>query len=354
MTGPPPVVGGAAQLTAPWLTAALAGRLDGATVTEVGAAPVGTGQVADSLRLTLTYDRPVDLPATLVAKVPAAAEASRAAARAVRTYEIEASFYAEIAPGLRARVPECFHCAYDPEHDDFVVLLEDLAPAVQADQITGMTVPDAAAALAELALLHAARWGDPALAESPWLNRNTPEATAFTAEMVTGLYPGFRERYAGRLEPDSLALIERFLPHLAGYLGARYETWTIVHGDFRADNLLVGAPRVAVLDWQTCAYGPAAADVSYFLGSSLSVTDRRAHEEDLVRGYHRALTAHGVGLDWDECWTGYRRYAFNGLVMAVGAAMLVERTVRGDEMFCTMADRHARHALDLDSAALLP
>ena len=40
--------------------------------------------------------------------------------------------------------------------------------------------------------------------------------------------------------------------------------------------------------------------------------------------------------------------------MAVGAAMLVERTVRGDEMFCTMTDRHARHALELDSAALLP
>jgi hypothetical protein len=34
--------------------------------------------------------------------------------------------------------------------------------------------------------------------------------------------------------------------------------------------------------------------------------------------------------------------------------MLVQRTERGDEMFCTMADRHARHALDLGAVGLLP
>jgi hypothetical protein len=53
-------------------------------------------------------------------------------------------------------------------------------------------------------------------------------------------------------------------------------------------------------------------------------------------------------------WDDYRRYAFHGIVMAVGEAMLVERTERGDEMFCTMITRHARHALDLDSMTLLP
>ena len=33
--------------------------------------------------------------------------------------------------------------------------------------------------------------------------------------------------------------------------------------------------------------------------------------------------------------------------------MLVERTDRGDQMFLTMASRHARHALDLDAAAVI-
>ena len=39
--------------------------------------------------------------------------------------------------------------------------------------------------------------------------------------------------------------------------------------------------------------------------------------------------------------------------MAVAASMLVERTDRGDQMFLTMAARHARHALDLDAPAVI-
>jgi ABC-type thiamine transport system substrate-binding protein len=84
------------------------------------------------------------------------------------------------------------------------------------------------------------------------------------------------------------------------------------------------------------------------------VEDRRAHEGALVRDYHRRLRSAGVaGYGWDECWLAYRRGTWAGLVMAVAASMLVERTARGDEMFLTMAHRHARHVLDLEAAALL-
>ena len=55
----------------------------------------------------------------------------------------------------------------------------------------------------------------------------------------------------------------------------------------------------------------------------------------------------------DEIWDGYRRWAFGGLIMAVAASALVRRTDRGDEMFVTMADRHAQQAIDLDSLSLI-
>ena len=61
----------------------------------------------------------------------------------------------------------------------------------------------------------------------------------------------------------------------------------------------------------------------------------------------------GVDLDWDDCWEQYRRHTFAGLVMAVAASMLVEQTERGDDMFMAMANRHGRHALDLDAEALI-
>ena len=341
-------VSGTAGLTASWLSDALATK-----VTAVRTEPVGTGQVSDSLRLFLTYAGATDLPPTMVAKVPAADASSRAAARTIRTYEVEASFYAEIAGRLDAGVPTCYFSAYDPEEDEYTVLLEDLAPALPGDQLAGITPQDAAAAIDEMAALHAAGWDDADLAALPWLNRHDADSAAFTASMVTGLYDGFKDRYAADLEPGVLPLIEDFLPSIGAYLTNREGPSTLFHGDFRADNLLFGGPRAAVLDWQTCAYGPGPADLAYFLGSSLPVADRRTHERALVERYHTALTARGTAFTWDDCWDAYRRHAFHGIVMGIGASMIVERTDRGDEMFRTMITRHAHHARDLDSLTLV-
>jgi hypothetical protein len=348
-------VAGGADLTPGYLTGALAGHLGAGAVTAVRAEPVGTGQVSDSFRLHLAYDGPARLPPTMIAKVPAADQASRGAARAFRTYEIEASFYAEVAAGLPVSLAACYFAAYDPGPDEYIVLLQDLAPAEPGDQLAGLSADEAAAALEELAALHAAGWESDALAALPWLNRNTPDSAALLASVVTQLYPGFRERFTGRVEPDTLPLIDAFVPRAPGYLGGigADQPRTLVHGDFRADNLLFGRPRPFVLDWQTCSYGAAAGDLAYFLASSLQVPERQRHEQDLVGVYHGALTARGIGLSWDDCWSGYRRSAFGGIVMDIVAAMVVEQTERGDEMFAAMASRHARHALDLDALALL-
>lgn len=348
-----PALPGAHGLTAAWLTEALAPRLAGVKVTGVDAVPVGTGQVSDTFRLNLAYERPVNLPDTLVAKVPALDPASRAAARAIRTYEIEAGFYTHLAQGLAAAIPVCHFSAHEPEQDDYTVILEDLAPAGPGDQLAGVTVEEAAAAVDELAILHAAGWDSPDLAALPWLNRHDAASAEFTAAMVTGLYDGFRDRYAARLAPETLALIEEFLPRMAAYLAPRPGPATLTHGDFRADNLLFGRSRPHIVDWQTCAYGSPLSDLSYFLGSSLPTETRRAREHALVRRYHAALTASGIPLTWDDCWSSYREHAFHGITMSIGASMLVERTDRGDDMFCTMTARHAGHALDLDSLSIL-
>ncbi|MGO8961739.1 MAG: phosphotransferase family protein [Streptosporangiaceae bacterium] len=346
-------VSGISDITAEFLTGALARQLGGCAVAAVAATPVGTGQVSDSYRLRLTYDGPAALAPTMIAKLPAADPASRAAARAFRTYEIEASFYDQLADGLPVALAKCYYAAYDGRPDEYLVLLEDLAPATPGDQLAGLRADEAAAAVDELAALHAAGWESSELAALPWLNRSSPDAAALMTAALTGLYPGFRDRYAARLDPGTVTLIEDFLPRAGSFMSASTEPATIVHGDYRADNLLFGRARPAVLDWQTCSFGHATGDLAYFLGSSLPVGARRQHEESLVRRYHSALTRRGVRLTWHECWDGYRRHAFNGIVMDVIAAMVVQQTERGDQMFAAMANRHARHALDLTSLALL-
>jgi aminoglycoside phosphotransferase (APT) family kinase protein len=178
------------------------------------------------------------------------------------------------------------------------------------------------------------------------------------AQLLPGLFPGFVARYRDRLAPEVVAVGERLMPRVHGYLADQPRPWTVQHGDYRLDNLLFGdgsrAPALAVVDWQTAIHGPGPADVSYFLGAGLAAEDRRAHEEALVREYHAALRAGGVeGYGWDRCWEDYRRYAYAGYLMAVGASMVVEQTERGDEMFLAMARRHAAQVVDLDSEALL-
>jgi aminoglycoside phosphotransferase (APT) family kinase protein len=346
-------VRGAQELTAEFLTRALSSYLGGTAVAAVQAAPVGTGQVSDSYRLSLTYDGQAGLPPTMIAKVPAADAASRNAARAFRTYEIEANFYSQLAPGLPVALARCYYAAYDGGPDEYVVLLEDLAPASPGDQLAGLHPDDAAAAVRELAALHAAGWGSRQLATLPWLNRSSPEGAEALAAVVTDLYPRFREHYSGLLEQGTFRLIEDFLQKAAAYLKGSDEPRTIVHGDFRADNLLFGATRPVVLDWQTAGFGAGTADLSYFLASSLPVAARRQYEEALVRRYHSLLTSGGAKLSWHDCWTGYRRHAFSGIVMDIIAATSVRQTERGDAMFAAMARRHARHALDLDALALV-
>ncbi|MGH9232266.1 MAG: phosphotransferase [Acidimicrobiales bacterium] len=361
-SGRVPIADTPEALTPEWLTDALthAGMLDGARITGAELRPLGTGQMCDSVRVALTYDRPVPdaAPATLVAKLPAADATSRGTALSLRSYEKEVRFYQHLAPHLPIRTPAAYHADIDVTTAAFVLLLEDMAPAVQGDQLAGCTPDEAVVATRELVGLHAPRWGDPGLAGLDWLANDPEQARAMVAALLPALWDGFRERYAADIPPHVHQAGDVLFTHLEAYMETPDAgTRTIVHGDYRLDNLLFdaspGGTPLAVVDWQTCAAGTGAFDVAYFVGAGLDEHDRRAVEEDLVRGYHDGLVAAGVDYAWDRCWHDYRRGTWAGLLMAVGASMMVERTGRGDRMFLTMAARHARHALDLEAPDLL-
>ena len=226
--------------------------------------------------------------------------------------------------------------------------------ASQGDELAGCDADTAAAALRQMAGLHGPCWEAPDLAASPWVNRATPESDAFTASIVAGVFPGFLERYGDRLEAAHVALLEAFLPRLGGWMARARGPQTVVHADFRLDNMLFtpGDPAPVVVDYQTVSWGCGAYDLAYFVGGSLEPEMRRAHVDDLLAGYHGALVDHGVtGYPLDQLRADYRRECFGGLMMAVGASMMVKQTARGDEMFITNTRRHAQQAIDLDALA---
>ncbi|MUL78735.1 phosphotransferase family protein [Mycolicibacterium sp. CBMA 226] len=348
------------ELTADWLTAALepTGSLGGARVTEVEAVAIGTGQIAISTRLTLTYDRPTDAPETMVAKTGETDVAMRAALKRHLAYEREVSFYQELQPLLSVRTPKVYYADIDTDAYVFVLLMEDVAHANQGDQIAGCSVSLAAAAVDGLVGLHAPLWCDASLAERPWLYGDKERERRSRVDVMPTMWAGFKERYADWLSDDTVRAGEQFIAGLSGYVRADDQPWTVVHGDYRLDNMLIaptpdGAHDITVLDWQTCTVGNAMLDVAYFIGGGLMPDDRRAHEERLVRDYFDKLVAAGIaGYSWDRCWTDYRRHTWAGLSVAIFASMQARRTERGDRMFMAMADRHAKHALDLDAASV--
>lgn len=355
-----PFIDNPGDVTPSWMTAALrsSGALAGGEVTALTSEPVGTGQMADSVRFTVTYEGGAG-PASVVGKFAAADPTSRATGTSGNTYLREVRFYQQLQAQVDIRTPGCLFSALDEDTGLFVLLLEDLAPARQGDQMAGCTPDQAELAMRELARLHGPRWGDARVAGLDWMGGVTaPEQTAATYQMIYEMvWPGFTAMFAGRLTDDDLAFGEQLQRGFAGLNSRRGATRTIVHGDYRLDNMLFGTESggypLAVVDWQTVGWGEATADASYFLGAGLAVADRRAHEVDLMRVYHDGLLSYGVeSYSWDACWTDYRRHSQSGYVMAVVASQIVQNTERGREMFAVMAERHAVQARDLELAAL--
>jgi len=349
----------AAEVDPAWLTAVLRGRghlAPGARVVGSVATPVGTGQMADTVRFHLAYEPERAGPSSVVGKFASQDEQSLNTGRVMRAYEVEVRFYAEVAPRVAARVPALLFAALDPVESWFTLLLEDLDDAIQGDEIEGCEAGVAAAALGQLAALHAPCWEDAGLAATGWIDRSSPEGDEFTAALVTGVFPGFLERYGDRLDPEHRALLGAFIPRLRTWMSRARGPRTIVHADFRLDNLLFtpDRPEPAVVDFQTVNWGCGAYDLAYFVGGSLEPEVRRAAGDALLAGYHEALVAGGVrDYPIGALRTDVRREAFGGLLMAVGASMVVKQTERGDRMFLTSVRRHAQQVIDLDALALL-
>jgi hypothetical protein len=349
------------DIDATWLSQQLraVGLLREANITGFTQRSVGNGLVGISIRFELTYDAPEpDAPASVVGKFPATDETSRQSGSGMRLYLRETGFYRHIAPTVQIRTPRVLANQFDPETHDFLLLFEDLAPARAGDQLVGCDAADAHTAMLEIAALHGPRWADPTLDDLPYLGLPHAE-TAHIAQLVAPVAELFRDRFSAALEPDIMRATMRLVPLAQALMFDKPKQRTVLHGDFRLDNVLfdakAGAWKLATVDWQTTSRGVGTQDASYFLGAALRVEERASHEKDLLRAYHETLQTFGVATyPWDQCWHDYRKHSLNGLFMAMFSAISVARTGRGDDMFLTMARRHATQALELGAFDLWP
>lgn len=319
---------------------------------------IGDGLVGMNLRYHLDGE---GVPATVVVKLASTDPTSRATGIALRNYEREVRFYQDIAATVDVRAPHCFFADWNPETGDFVIVLEDMSPAEQGNQISGCDVEHARIAVTELSKLHGPRWNDPTLREIDWLGRRE---SGDDASQLSGIFsavkPGFLAVFGDAIRTvageSGIAMVDELGEKINAYVAAKTEPYTVTHGDYRLDNMLfataAGGVACAVVDWQTPGHGNGVSDLAYFIGAGLLPDDRRRHEWDLVELYCQGVESYGHVLDREWVREHYRREALSGLIMAVVASQIVQRTERGDQMFTAMATRHVLQALDHDSLSL--
>ena len=346
------------EITAEWTTGALrdSGTIGpGTHVASVVLDPAaaGVGFMGEVGKVGVVYGGDAtDAPTTMVAKFPTASPDIRAMMHPTRIYEREHRFYTELARASPLRTPAVYHMtcqtATTPDAERYMLLLEDLSSLTVGDQVAGVTVEQARAVLGGLAGHHAAFWNGAGLEDAdfvPIINGPLNQAGASIYEVSL---PGFMDAFGDAIKPELLGFVE-------GYATSRSQIiddlaampHTLVHFDFRADNLLFDRDgSVAVIDWQTISQGGAAADLGYFLSQNLDTDDRRAHEVDLLRGYHDALVAHGVtDYDFDTLLADYRVGVTCGWVIPVLAVGSLDFTSERAVALWTAVVERAQNAL---------
>src|SRR5262249_21473827 len=123
-----------------WLAAALGTG----PVASFALEQTGTVQRSESCGVSLSYESAERRgPAPVVLKLAASDPTSRATGVGLGIYGREVRFYRELEPIIDGPLARCHFARYEQDEGWFTLLLEDVAPAVQGDQIAGCSVSQA-------------------------------------------------------------------------------------------------------------------------------------------------------------------------------------------------------------------
>jgi aminoglycoside/choline kinase family phosphotransferase len=231
--------------------------------------PVGNGQVAQCRRFEFVRG---DDTVSVISKSPSADQTSRDTARLQHLYRRETSFYRELRPLIATRTPLPLHVEHHDD-DSFLLLLEDLTPSTAVDQFSGLTIEQTAAALHELAGLHGPTAQRADLFAWPWLGGVATDLQPLYDAVLPGLFNQFLERYAEMIDNETRRTVRSLRDQLGGLSSFEPSLRTVVHGDYRSENLIIdgrnGDVPLAVVDWQTVSVSSPMLDVAYLITTSL-------------------------------------------------------------------------------------
>lgn len=339
------------EVSADWMTAALARDFPGAVVSAVTVAmrDDGTNRRA---RLALSYEPGPAGPGTVFVKAvdPEHREMIKYTSGLLHEPRL---FSSDVA--LPLEHPQVYAAPMDEAAEDFMLVMEDLTArgADPRDATRPLTIEQAASGVRGLARMHSAFWGErlqrPGL---DWLEPFVPWDGMQYAPLPAAL-----ERL-GTDAPASVhaltidELVEGIWKPFIRTLTTTAPT--LLHGDAHVGNTyLLPTGEVGFLDWQVARRGNFSGDLGYFLQGALVTEDRRAHERELLAEYRDALELPADELpSADEIWLRYRASVAHGLTTWLATASAGELWQRPD-IALALAQRYSAAYDDLETADAL-
>ena len=349
------------DIEGPWLEEVLNDAGFGQVwLTDISVEPlaVGVGLLGSVARVNLAHDDD-RVPRSLIVKLPSQDMRARSIADQFGYYRREAGTYRELLRDLprdEVRTPECLAIAEGPTGP--VLVLEDL-PHPSGDQVAGASREQALAAAELLANIHAQFWDSDQLQGRDWLPDPTHEVIAGYGHLFELTWPMFVNNFGANIPREHLGAAERAITNFDTVIDRFAQTpQTLIHGDFRLDNLLFepqalapdDEPLAHVLDWQLAARGRGPYDLAFFLAGSVTVNQRRLHERAIIERYHGYLQLGGVSdYSLDDCWSDYHWGHVLNLPNPITAAVAVPAgNERGRQLLTANAERALAAIADYD------
>jgi hypothetical protein len=319
---------------------------------------VGIGLLGAVARVHLAHDDE-DAPRSVIVKLPSNDMRARSIADQFGYYRREAGTYRDLLQDLprdEVRTPLCYAVVEGPVGP--VLVLEDL-PHTCGDQVAGATREQSLAAAELLANIHARFWDSDALPAQAWLPGPSDEVIAGYGRLFELTWPMFVNSFGAHIPREHLGAAERAITHFAAVTERFAQApQTLIHGDFRLDNLMFSTQEMAlddepvahVLDWQLAARGRGPYDLAFFVAGSVTANQRRVHERAIVERYHGYLQLGGVTeYSLEDCWRDYHWGHVLNLPNPITAAVAVPPgNERGRQLLASNAERALAAIADYD------
>jgi len=278
-----------------------------------------------------------------ILKVGSDQPAAQQFSRHIRSFQRELLTYHLLKPLEGKHVPECIASASVPDGSDGLFLLREIYPCRTGDQIQGLSFKELSSVAKSIGAVHARFWNSNQLSKIKAL----PLHHYNRAHEASKHAHTFLRRCKSLLKKKDVKRLKHFLPTIARALRqAEKRPITLVHGDLRADNLLLVRSKVFIVDWQIAARGLGAFDLARVIGGSSARPLPLRDQHKLINIWQKTLRKGGVRrYNVADAWHDYQiGVALTLSIPITNGPTLVQLSIRGRKIARLMVRRFFQNA----------